>query len=197
MKTKNFKMLKQKRFKSYLICLFFLIFIQYDYNLSFAKELKGNVSFEELNYLNSNQYSQVNKQKNTVVGTSFTLDVQSSYVPNVQTCLYVRTSPNISDSNIIQCLIPEKTEDPISGMWHQLNPTGKIDGNWAEFKYSFEIYTSKPDIPENEFFREWKKKRDRAHESAKNKYRNIRKKGWVKFRNEDGTPNIVVPRAGC
>jgi len=200
-------MLKQKRFKNYLICLFFLLFIQYGFKFSFAKELRGNVSSEV--YLVSifenktpfqntaNQSTQANKQKKTVVDTIFTLDLRLTYVPSVQTCLYIRTSPNISDSNIIQCLIPEKSEDHISGMWHKLRPTGKTDGDWAEFWYSFEVYTSKPDIPENDFFREWQKKRDRAHKFAKKKYRTIRKKGWIKFRNEDGTPNIVIPMEGC
>ena len=76
--------------------------------------------------------------------------VNEYYVPNVETCLYIRSAPIISDSTIIQCLIPIKYAEYVSGMWHELIPTGLVKGDWAEFKYHFEIYTAKPDPPYSE-----------------------------------------------
>lgn len=145
----------------------------------------------------ANILKQDTEEQKIKTDTGFTIDKEMTYVPDVQTCIYIRTSPNISDSNIIQCLIPESSAEGISGMTHSLRPTGKVKGNWAEFYYEFDVYTHKPDVQDAVFFQEWDKKRNQAHERAKKKYRAFRNSGWLKFRNEDGTLNIKFPNIGC
>ena len=131
------------------------------------------------------------------IDSIFTLDTELNYAPNVKTCLYIRSSPNINESNIIQCLIPEQSSKNISGMYHNLVATGQEVKDWAEFYYVFKIYTLKPDIEDQKYMKAWLLNRDKAHEAANKKYRTIRKKGWIKYRNDDGTINITIPKVDC
>lgn len=127
----------------------------------------------------------------------FTLNNEWNYVPEVESCLYIRTEPKISDLTIIQCLIPIRTGDLISEMWHELKPTGKVTGDWAQFDYEFKIYTAKPDPPNDFNFEEWDIARKKTHEEMKIKYKSYQTTGWVKYRNSDGSLNIKRKKDGC
>ncbi len=128
--------------------------------------------------------------------SSFVLSKEKRYVPNVESCLYIRSQPILADSTIIQCLIPIKHQEFVSEMWHELIPTGREDGDWAEFSYSFEIYTFKPDQPHDENMEEWLAKRKKVHDQMKARYRTFRNIGWIKYRDNDGTLNIDIKKDG-
>jgi len=113
------------------------------------------------------------------------------FIPSVQFCLYIRSSPEISDDNIIQCLIPHRSEEYVTAMYHELLPTGETQDGWAEFRYSFDIYTMKPDVQEDVEFRKWRKLVDQRHEKLKQEFHARRMFGWLKYRNSDGSHNIV------
>jgi len=130
-------------------------------------------------------------QKNDSVG-EFVLDIDQHYVPVVETCVYIRSAPNLDNSTIIQCLIPERSAEFVTGMAHHLKPTGNTDGDWAEFEYWFDVYTMKPDPQDSINFDTWTQKRDVAHKAAREKYRTFRKKGWLKYRNNDGTSKVKI-----
>jgi hypothetical protein len=127
---------------------------------------------------------------------SFILDINEYYVPNVETCLYIRSAPIIVDSTIIQCLIPIKQAEFVTEMWHELIPTGLVKGDWAEFKYHFEIYTMKPDQPHDENMDKWHDTRKKVHDRMREKYKTYRKKGWIRYRDPEGHLNINIRKDG-
>lgn len=127
----------------------------------------------------------------------FTLNKEWNYVPVVESCLYIRTEPKISDLTVIQCLIPIRSGELITEMWHQLKPTGKIKGDWAQFDYEFKIYTMKPDPPNAIDFEEWGIARKKAHDEMKIKFKSYQTTGWIKYINTDGTLNIDRKMDGC
>ncbi len=130
--------------------------------------------------------------------SSLVLDPNLSYVLDVETCLYIRTSPEVSDTNIIQCLIPESNQAFITSMFHELVPTGKIVGDWAEFTYAFDVYTLKPEPQDNILdIDDWLKSMNKAHKEVKQQYRTYREKGWIKFKNSDKDYNIKIKKPGC
>lgn len=120
------------------------------------------------------------------------LDIDQTYVPVVETCVYIRSAPNLDNSTIIQCLIPERTAEYVTGMAHHLKPTGNTDGDWGEFEYWFDIYTNKLEPQDTIDVDIWTQKKDEAHEAAKKKYRTFRKNGWLKYKNNDGTSKIKL-----
>ncbi len=128
--------------------------------------------------------------------SEFTLNNEWNYVPTVESCLYIRTEPKISDLTIIQCLIPIRTGELISEMWHQLKPTGRVNGDWAQFNYEFEIYTMKPDSPDTFNFEEWDIARKAVHDEMKKKFKCYKTTGWVRYRNPDGSLNIKRKKDG-
>ena len=182
-----------------------MCFIQCTYNTKEQNQLLVNdPEIQVLDDENRNKLKIIEVTNDSIVeqnelsqSAEISLIKEKRYVPNIKTCLYIRTSPTISNSNIIQCLIPEKSSEFITEMYHELIPTGIIDGNWAEFNYSFDVNTQKPDPQDDVVLSKWLDNRDKAHRKAKIQYRAFRKKGWVKFKNNIGDWNIKIKRDGC
>lgn len=166
---------------------------QYSPNIDFENIEVDSLVDLEFQSDQSKKSNEIRRESRSV----FTLNKEWNYVPVVESCLYIRTEPKISDFTIIQCLIPIRTGDLITEMWHQLKPTGKVKGDWAQFDYEFKIYTIKPDSPNAINFEEWDIARKKAHVEMKIKFKSYQTKGWVKYRNTDGSLNIKRKRDGC
>jgi len=166
---------------------------QYSQNIEFKNIEVDTLGDLEIQINQSKTSNEIHRESKSV----FTLNKEWNYVPVVESCLYIRTEPKISDLTVIQCLIPIRSGELITEMWHQLKPTGKLKDDWALFDYEFKIYTMKPDPPNANDFEEWDIARKKAHDEMKIKFKSYQTTGWIKYRNTDGTLNIDRKKDGC
>ncbi len=125
-------------------------------------------------------------------------NTEESYVVNVQTCLNVRSTPEIKEGNVLQCLLPIKYGELVDIYFHELRPTGKIQGDWAEFYFDFDAVTYKPDVQDTVDFDSYMAAKEKVRLALHKKYDAPPKsKGWIKVVNEDGSLNVWFQPPMC